>query len=124
MEGCGVFSDFLSFIRLSLADTAELVGGKSTQAAETLRRVEGEVQSGERDSVGIKEDTKAEWKKADTRELFEKSMDTAKIAGSETIGAAQAIGEGTSELKDRTQNRLKSAIANVSDRACVSSGHN
>jgi hypothetical protein len=113
-EGTGVFSDFASFTRLSLADAAELVGEKATQAAESLRKVEGEVQAGERDAVGIKEQTKAEWKTADTREVFEKSMDTAKVAGSETIGAAQSVGSQTVEMKDRSQTRLKAAIATVS----------
>ena len=110
-EGSGVFSDFASFTRLCLADAAELVGEKATRAAESLRKVEGEVQAGERDSVGIKETTKA----ADTRELFEKGMDTAKVAGSETIGAAQSVGAQTTELKDRSQTRLKAAISTVSD---------
>ncbi len=114
-EGSGVFSDFASFTRLSLADAAELVGEKATQAAESLRKVEGEVQAGERDSVGIKEKTKAEWKTADTREVFEKSMDTAKVAGSETIGAAQSVGVKTTEIKDRSQTRLKAAISTVSN---------
>lgn len=114
-EGTGVFSDFASFTRLSLADAAELVGEKATQAAEGLRKVEGEVQAGERDSVGIKEKTKTEWKTADTRELFEKSMDTAKVAGSETIGAAQSVGSQTADLKDRSQTRLKAAVATVSE---------
>ena len=110
-EGSGVFSDFASFTRLSLADAAELVGEKATQAAESLRKVEGEVQAGERDSAGIK----AEWKTSDTRELFEKSMDTAKVAGSETIGAAQSVGAKTAELKDHSQSRLKAAISTVSN---------
>lgn len=113
-EGTGVFSDFASFTRLSLADAAELVGEKATQAAEGLRKVEGEVQAGERDAVGIKEQTKSEWKTADTREMFEKSMDTAKAAGSETIGAAQSVGSQTADMKDRSQTRLKAAIATVS----------
>ncbi|KAI9449050.1 hypothetical protein BJY52DRAFT_1127035 [Lactarius psammicola] len=116
-EGCGVFSDFASFTRLSLADAAELVGERATQAAESLRKVEGEVQAGERDSVGIKEKTKAEWKTADTREVFEKSMDTAKVAGSETIGAAQFVGDKTTEVKDRSQTRLKAAILTITKKA-------
>ncbi|KAH9168090.1 hypothetical protein EDB89DRAFT_2221259 [Lactarius sanguifluus] len=116
-EGSGVFSDFASFTRLSLADAAELVGEKASQAAESLRKVEGEVQAGERDSVGIKEKTKAEWKTTDTREVFEKSMDTAKVAGSETIGAAQSVSDKTTELKDRSQTRLKAAISTITKKA-------
>ncbi|KAH9019658.1 hypothetical protein EDB84DRAFT_1516681 [Lactarius hengduanensis] len=116
-EGSGVFSDFASFTRLSLADAAELVGEKATQAAESLRKVEGEVQAGERDSVGIKEKTKSEWQTTDTREVFEKSMDTAKVAGSETIGAAQSVSDKTTELKDRSQTRLKAAISTITKKA-------
>ncbi|KAH9054954.1 hypothetical protein EDB87DRAFT_1567871 [Lactarius vividus] len=116
-EGSGVFSDFASFTRLSLADAAELVGEKATQTAESLRKVEGEVQTGERDSVGIKEKTKAEWQTTDTREVFEKSMDTAKVAGSETIGAAQSVTDKTTELKDRSQTRLKTAISTITKKA-------
>ncbi|KAF8263478.1 hypothetical protein EI94DRAFT_1807164 [Lactarius quietus] len=116
-EGSGVFFDFASFTRLSLADAADLVGEKATQAAEGLRKVEGEVQAGERDAVGIKDQTKAEWKTADSRELFEKSMDTAKVAGSETIGAAQFVGSQTAEMKDRSQTRLKAAISTITKQA-------
>lgn len=117
-EGCGVFSDFASFTRLSLADAAELVGEKATQAASNLRKVEDEVQAGERDSVGVKEQTKAEWKTSDTRELFEKSMDTAKVAGSETIGVAQSASSQTADIKDRSQSRLKAAISTVRTYLC------
>ncbi|KAI9437980.1 hypothetical protein H4582DRAFT_1951823 [Lactarius indigo] len=66
-----------------------------------------EVQAGERDTVGIKEKTKAEWK----------TMDTAKVAGSETIGAAQSVGDKTTELKDRSQTRLKAAISSITKKA-------
>lgn len=116
-EGSGVFSDFASFTRLSLADAAELFGERATQAAGSLRNVEDEVQAGERDSVGIKEQTKSQWKTSDTRELFEKSMDTAKVAGSETIGAAQYVGDQTAEFKDRSQSRLKVAISTIAKNA-------
>jgi hypothetical protein len=113
-EGFGVFSDFASFIRLSFADAAELVSEKSTKVAEKLRDVEGEVQSGERDTVGIKEQTKEEMKRADVREVFEKSMDTVKDTGSAAIGAAQFTGHKTTDMKDRSRTRLHGAVATVS----------
>lgn len=114
MEGFGVFSDFASFTRLSFADAAEFVAEKSNKAAEKLRDVESEVQSGERDSVGVKKQTKEELKKADAREMFEKSMDTAKDAGSATIGAAQAARDKTSDTTDRSRTRLHAAVTTVS----------
>ena len=114
MEGFGVFSDFASFTRLSFADAAEFVAEKSIKGAEKLRGVEGEVQSGDRDSVGIKKQTKEELKRADGREMFEKSMDTAKDAGSATIGAAQAAGHKTTDLTDRSRTRLHAAVTTVS----------
>lgn len=114
MEGFGVFSDFASFTRLSFADAAEFVAEKSNKAAEKLRGVESEVQSGERDSVGIKKQTKDELESADAREMFEKSMDTAKDAGSATIGVAQAAGHKTSDLTDRSRTRLNAAVSTVS----------
>lgn len=113
-EGFGVFSDFASFTRLSFADAAEFVAEKSNKAAEKLRGVEGEVQSGERDSVGIKKQTKEELERADAREMFEKSMETVKDAGSATIGAAQAAGHKTTDLTDRSRTRLHAAVSTVS----------
>jgi hypothetical protein len=113
-EGFGVFSDFASFTRLSFADAAEFVAEKSNKAAEKLRGVESEVQSGERDSVGIKKQTKEELERADAREIFEKSMDTAKDAGSATIGTAQAAGYKTTDLTDRSRTRMHAAVSTVS----------
>jgi hypothetical protein len=114
MEGFGVFSDFASFTRLSFADAAEFVAEKSTKAAEKLRGVESEVQSGERDSIGVKNQTKEELERADAREMFEKSMETAKDAGSATIGAAQAASHKTTDLSDRSRTRLHAAVSTVS----------
>jgi hypothetical protein len=112
-EGSSVFSDFVSFTRLSLADAAEMVGEKSSQAAQKLRKVEDQVQAGERDDIGIKQHTKDSWKKADARETFEKSMDTAKDAGSVAIGSAQSASNRAVELTDRSRTRLQAAISTV-----------
>lgn len=112
-EGFGVFSDFASFTRLSFADAADFVSEMSNKAAEKLRGVENQVQSGERDSVGIKKQTKEEFETADAREMFEKSMDTVKDAGSATIGAAQAAGDKTADLTDRSRTRLQAAVSTV-----------
>ena len=116
MEGFGVFSDLASFTRLSFADAAELVAEKSNKAAEKLRDVEGEVKSGERDAVGIKEQTKEDLKRADTRELFEKSMDAVKDTGSAAIGVAQSAGHKTRDLTDRSRTRVHAAVSKVSQR--------
>jgi len=112
-ESFGIFSDFASFTRLSLADVAEFVAEKSNKTAEKLRGVESEVQSGERDSVGIKKQTKEELERADAREMFEKSMDTVKDVGSATIGTAQAAGHKTTDLTDRSRTRVHAAISTV-----------
>jgi len=112
-EGFGVFSDFASFTRVSLADVAEFVAEKSGNAAEKLRDVEDEVQSGERDVVGIKGQTKEEWGKVDAREAFEKGMDTAKVSGSAAIGAAQFAGHKTADLTHRSSTRLHAAMSSV-----------
>ncbi|KAH9987185.1 hypothetical protein BJV77DRAFT_1070649 [Russula vinacea] len=117
MEGFGVFSDLASFTRLSFADAAELVAEKSNKAAEKLRDVEGEVKSGERDAVGIKEQTKEDLKRADTRELFEKSMDAVKDTGSAAIGVAQSAGHKTSDLADRSRTRVHAAVSTMAKRA-------
>jgi len=112
-EGFGILSDFASFTRLSLADAAEFVAEKSTKAAEKIRNVEGEVQSGERDTVGIKEQTKEQWEEADAREAFEKSMDIMKDSGSAAIGVAQSAGRKTTDLTDRSRTRLHAAVSAV-----------
>jgi hypothetical protein len=113
-EGFGVFSDFASFTRLSFTDFAEFVAEKSNKMAEKLRGVESEVQSGERDSVGIRKQPKEEFERADTREVFEKSMDTTKDAGSATIGAAQVVGHKTTDLTDHSRTRFRAAVFTVS----------
>jgi len=113
-EGFGVFSDLASFTRLSFADTAEFVAEKSNKAVEKRRGVEAEVQSGERDSVGIKKQTKEELERADACEMFEKSMDTVKDTGSAAIGTAQSAGHKTTDLTDRSRTRLHAAVSTVS----------
>jgi VIT1/CCC1 family predicted Fe2+/Mn2+ transporter len=118
-EGFGVFSDFVSFTRLSFADAAEFVAEKSNKAVEKLRGVEAEVQSGERDSVGIKKQTKEELERADARDMFEKSMDTVKDTGSVAIGIAQSAGHKTTDLADRSRTRLHAAISTVSLRLAL-----
>jgi hypothetical protein len=45
--------------------------------------------------------------------MFEKSMDTAKDAGSATIGVAQAAGHKTTDLTDRSRTRLHAAVFTV-----------
>jgi VIT1/CCC1 family predicted Fe2+/Mn2+ transporter len=112
-EGFGALSDFAEFIRLSLTDAAELVAEKSSKVVEKLRSVERDVQSGERDLVGFKEQTKEEWTTADAREVFEKSMDNAKDYGSVAIRAAQFAGRKTSELTSHSRARLHSAMSMV-----------
>jgi hypothetical protein len=113
IEGFGIFFDSASFTRLSLADVAEAVGEKSSEAAQKLHKVEDEVQAGERDHIGIKKETKEFWKKANTLEAFDKSMDIIKDAGSAAIGSAQSANDITVELTDRSRTRLRAAVLTV-----------
>ncbi|KAA1475233.1 hypothetical protein DENSPDRAFT_866855 [Dentipellis sp. KUC8613] len=117
-EGSGVFSDFASFMRLSLADMAEAIGERAEKAAETLRAVEQEVQEGERDSVGRKR--KSEQEEAEDRDpkvKFEKGMDTAKGAGSAVIGTAQSAKQKADELSARSSEKLREVVKNIAKHA-------
>ncbi|KAI0051622.1 hypothetical protein FA95DRAFT_1569893 [Auriscalpium vulgare] len=117
-EGSGIFSDFTSFTRLSLADAAELLGEKAGNAADSLRSVEDEVQAGERDTIGRKRKSdEEEDEDADTRVKFEKTMDSAKSVGSATIGAGQAATAKASDLSERSSTRLRDAASKIAKRA-------
>ncbi|KAI0055356.1 hypothetical protein BV25DRAFT_1815676 [Artomyces pyxidatus] len=117
-EGSGVFSDFASFTRLSLADAADVVSEKAGQAADSLRGVEDEVQAGERDSIGRKRKSdEQEEEDADVRVKFERGMDSAKVAGSTVIGAGQNAKAKAEDLSDRAHVRLHDAATRIAKRA-------
>lgn len=113
-EGSGVFSDFASFMRLALADAADSLGDSAKSTAESLRHVEGEVQEGERDSIGRKRKSPEEAEEDDdVRVKFEKGMDTAKKAGSKAIGAGQTAEGKAEELADKSSSRLREMYRKV-----------
>jgi hypothetical protein len=117
-----LLSEFLSFLRLSLSDVAEVVEGTARSAKDNLRETDREVQEGQRDSLGR---TKSEVKGQDVPEnvdpndpkvKFEKGMDSAKYAGSSVIGAAQEVKSTAIEYKDKSQARVLDAFDGVSIR--------
>ncbi|TFK17334.1 hypothetical protein FA15DRAFT_761110 [Coprinopsis marcescibilis] len=114
-EGTSVFHDFLSLIRLSLADAAELVEGQAGLAKETLRQVEDEVQSGERDTLGRNKQRLEEEK--DTKVAWQHGMDTVKDAGSMVIDASRTVSETAKDKSEKTSSRLQEAFDRISDRA-------
>ena len=112
IEGSGVFGDFTSFLRLSLADTLDSLGNNAGSAASSLRETEDEVQAGDRNALGVKR--KAEDEPEDSaQEKFEKGMDTLKSAGSTAIGAGEQTAERTKELAERSSKRLREAGTRV-----------
>ncbi|KZV75074.1 hypothetical protein PENSPDRAFT_572201 [Peniophora sp. CONT] len=116
IEGSGVFGDFTSFLRLSLADTLDSLGSNAGSAADSLRETEDEVQAGDRNAVGIKRKPEGEPDES-AQEKFEKGMDTAKGVGSTVIGAGEQTAEKTKELTERSTNRLREAGTRIAKRA-------
>ncbi|KAI0319731.1 hypothetical protein OF83DRAFT_1240205 [Amylostereum chailletii] len=116
-EGSGVFSDFTSFARLTLADTAELFGEKANQAADSLRNVEEEVQQGGRNVMGVKSQTEEQIMGGDARAKFELGMDTAKEYGSSVIGVGQDASATAKDVANKSGNRLREAAGRIAKRA-------
>ncbi|KAI0826244.1 hypothetical protein BC629DRAFT_1578653 [Irpex lacteus] len=117
-EGGNVFHDFASFLRLALADAAEYVSKSAGSTAETLRQVDEDVEKGERNELGLKNVPEEEkFKNKDTKEQWETTMDTVKVAGSKTIGAGQVAAETAKNASDRTAQRLSDAFNQICDNA-------
>ncbi|KAF8999078.1 hypothetical protein BDQ17DRAFT_1361282 [Cyathus striatus] len=115
-EGTSLFNDFLSVIRLSLADAAELIEEQAGWAKESLRDVEKGVQDGERDALG-RDKKRLEEEKGDVKVQWEHGMDTVKSAGSTVIDGSRKASETIEEKKDQTSNRLQDAYLKICDRA-------
>lgn len=96
-SGSPLFADFLSFLRLSLADVAEGIENTARGAKENIKNIDEEVNKGQRTAVGFKtEETKQAQAPEgvdynDPQYRFEKGMDTAKHYGSSAIGTGQQI---------------------------------
>jgi len=102
-ESGSILEDLASFTRNVLADAAEILEETARDTKTSLRETEGEVQEGKRDAVGLTE----EQKNMDAQQMFEAGMDTAKVAGSKTIGAGQQATAKASEISNKTGRRLR-----------------
>ena len=111
-EGGGVFTDFASFLRLSVADAAEAVSKTAAHTADSLRQTEDEVQSGDRDAVGRKRKSHDD-ADADVKVKFEKGMDSAKVAGSSIIGAGQEAKAKADDMAAKSGQRLTEMCTRV-----------
>jgi len=99
----GGAGDLASFTRNFLADTAEVVEQHAGTVKSTLRETEAEVQEGKRDPLG-RERTGEE--SGDLRERYERGMDTAKVTGSQAIGAGQAVKQSADEVGGKAADNL------------------
>ncbi|KAF7305506.1 hypothetical protein HMN09_00803400 [Mycena chlorophos] len=114
-EGGFLFSDFASFMRLTLADAAEALEGQAGRTKEGLREVEQDVQKGRRDDLG--RDKKRLEEEKDVKVAFEHGMDTLKDAGSTVIGAGQTAKAKTEDTADQATTRLQNAYYKACERA-------
>ncbi|PVG01903.1 hypothetical protein CPB86DRAFT_780775 [Serendipita vermifera] len=108
-----LISEFLSFLRLSVADVAESVEGTARSTKDNLRSIEQEVQEGQRDSLGREKGEQgapSDIDPNDPKVKFEKRMDTAKYAGSSAIGATQQAKSTATGYKDKSQAKVLDAF--------------
>ena len=110
-EGTSLFQDFLSFLRLSIADAAEIVQDQAGRAKENLRSVDQEVQEGQRDSLG--RDKKRLEEEQDPKVAWQHGMDTIKDAGATVIGASQETSAAAQDQSDKASSRLQEAYYRV-----------
>ncbi|KAG1775163.1 hypothetical protein EV702DRAFT_1180430 [Suillus placidus] len=119
-EGNVLLNDFASFARLAMADLAGAIETGAAYAKDSLREFDTEVQQGERDNLGRKRKTPEELeleREEDTKANFEKTMDTAKEAGSKAIGVGQEVKASAEEMAERTRTRLRETYYNICERA-------
>ncbi|PPQ81993.1 hypothetical protein CVT26_004370 [Gymnopilus dilepis] len=114
-EGTSLGQEFLSVLRLSIADAAEVIEGQAGSTKETLRQMEDEVQEGKRDALG--RDKKRLEEEQDPKVAWQHGMDTIKDAGTSVIGTAQQTSATVQEKTEKTTSRLQEAFYKVSDRA-------
>ena len=112
-EGTSLFQDILSFLRLSIADAAELVQEHAGRAKESLRSVDKEVQEGQRDPLG--RDKKRLEEEKDTKVAWQHGMDTVKDAGTSVIGASQATSAVAQDKSSKASSRLQEAFYKVNN---------
>ncbi|KAG2341902.1 hypothetical protein BDR05DRAFT_976774 [Suillus weaverae] len=117
-----LLNDFASFARLAMADLAGAIETGAAYAKDSLREFDTEVQQGERDNLGRKRKTPEELeleREEDTKAKFEKTMDTAKEAGSKAIGVGQEVKASAEDMAERTRIRLQETYEyyNICERA-------
>lgn len=110
-EGTSLAHDFFSFLRVALANTAELLETQAGRAKKTLRETEQAVKDGHRDFLG-RDKAKMEAEK-DVKVQFKNSMDTIKDVGTAAIGAGQEASTSLRETTDKTTSRLQEAFFKV-----------
>lgn len=106
--------ELASFARLTAADVAEAVEIQAGTAKEKLRQTEDEVQDGKRDALGRSVTTS---ENDDTRQRFEKHMETVKNVGGQTIGTGQDIQGHSQRVRDNAVDRLDDASYRIAERA-------
>ncbi|KAF8888404.1 hypothetical protein CPB84DRAFT_1786289 [Gymnopilus junonius] len=114
-EGTSLGQEFLSVLRLSIADAAEVIETQAGSTKKSLRHMEEEVQEGKRDSLG--RDKKRLEEEQDPKVAWQHGMDTIKDAGTSVIGTAQDTSSAVQEKTEKTTSRLQEAVYKVSDRA-------
>ncbi|KAJ7629413.1 hypothetical protein DFH06DRAFT_1225627 [Mycena polygramma] len=117
-DGGFIAGDFASFIRLTLADAAEVVQDQAGRTKDTLRDIEQGVQEGERDALGRDKKGLDEQKLEDPRIAFEHKMDTVKDAGSAVIGAHQSAKAKTENISENISERANIHLWRSYYKAC------
>lgn len=110
-EGTALAHDFFSFMRVALANAAELLETQAGRAKQSLRETEQAVNEGHCDFLG-RDKSKVETEK-DVKVKFENSMDAIKDAGATAIGAGQEAASSLEETADKTTSRLQEAFYKV-----------
>ncbi|TFK71394.1 hypothetical protein BDN72DRAFT_887648 [Pluteus cervinus] len=115
-EGVALTHDFFSFVRLALANAAEMLEGQVARAKDTLRQVEGEVQKGERDYLG-RDKKRLEERSKSFKAQFEQGMDTMKGVGAAAIQAGEDTTSAVQDKARQTSSKLYDAFYKVCDKA-------
>lgn len=112
-EGTSLLQEFISLLRLSIADAAEVVQEQASRTKETLRSVETQVQQGQRDSLG--RDKKRLEEEQDSKIAWQHGMDTVKDAGTTVIGVGQEASAVAQDKSSMASSRLQEAYYKVSN---------
>jgi hypothetical protein len=112
-EGGSLVEEFASFLRLSLADAAELIESGAGKAKQSLREIEEGVQSGDRTTITGRDRERVEAESGDAKVTWEHGMDAVKEAGSTAIDAGRAASEKVEDATERTNERLQQAYNKV-----------